>query len=100
MHGECATTYGAGARMCLDIEVFKTPNLQPVPSVPSGWIQSSGINFSGGDCQGWSNVDSGAAEVLSGERMNISSIEITFPSGVQSQAAARCNQLRPVACCM
>jgi len=100
MHGECASTYGTGARMCLDIEVFKTPNLQPVPSVPSGWLQNTRINFSENDCGGWSTVGSSRAQVLSGERMNISDSEITFPSGVVSAGTVMCNQLRPVACCM
>ena len=98
MHGECATTYGAGALMCLDIEVFKTPNLQPVPSVPSGWIQPSALPFSGEDCVGWSNVVAQAA-VLSGERMNITQHEVTYPGGVAALGEIRCNQSRPVSCC-
>ena len=98
MHGECAITYGAGALMCLDIEVFKTPNLQPVPSVLSGWIQTSFGGFSVDNCRGWSDV-AAQAYVLSGERMNIAQREVTYPGGVAAFSEVRCNQSRPVSCC-
>jgi len=108
MHGACALTYGAGARMCIDVEVFKTPNLQPVPSVPSGWIQPSNqilpsdtkshINQT---CGYWaSNSNDNTGLVLSGERMNILVSEVTYSSNSAIYNAPECDQARPVACCM
>ena len=99
MHGACALTYGVGARLCHDVEVFKTPNLQPVPSVPSGWIQR--LKFSEfGDCIGWSALAKQDTLVLSGTRMNISTSEVTYPGGVKEISTVFCDQARPVACCM
>jgi len=110
MHGACALTYGAGARMCFDVEAFKTPNLQPVPSVPSGWIQPTSqmqrdTNLgNAGTCGGWSASRSDhLGFVLSGERMNIQLSEVTYSSDsppVAIYSASLCNQARPVACCM
>jgi hypothetical protein len=107
MHGECSQTYGAGARMCIDVEVFKTPNLQPVPSVPSGWIQPTNQmqkdNQLGhaGTCRGWAISSSNRSGfVLSGARMNILAEEVTYSFGASTYSSARCNQARPVACCM
>jgi len=103
MHGACAATYGVGARMCLSSEVFKTTNLQPVPSVPSGWIQHDDLyslwtNFEE-NCLGWSSpLETG--NVLSGERMNLwADREVTYPGGVRTPVHALCSQARPVACC-
>ena len=111
MHGACALTYGAGARMCFDVEAFKTPNLQPVPSVPSGWIQPSNqmewlqINdINQITCGRWT-TRSGSFNgfVLSGERMNISQAQVTYSNDSPPNAiyaVPRCDNARPVACCM
>jgi hypothetical protein len=106
MHGACALTYGAGARMCIDVEVFKTPNLQ-ASSVPSGWIQPTSQmhedarldDFS--TCGGWAVSRSDRfGFVLSGERMNILQAQVTYPSDTAVYSSAKCDEARPVACCM
>jgi len=111
MHGACALTYGAGARMCIDVEVFKTPNLQPVPSVPSGWVHPSNqmewmqvntvTRVSEITCGRWSTRSSDfRGFVLSGERMNIGLSQVTYPSGTAVYNSTTCDIARPVACCM
>lgn len=109
MHGACSLTYGTGARMCTDEEVFKTPNLQPVPSVPSGWIQPTSQMMQFDDinkqtCSHWSDRSiGGIGFVLSGERMNIAATEITYSNDSPPNtiyATTRCGDARPVACCM
>jgi hypothetical protein len=93
MHGACATTYGEGARMCLDIEVIKTPNPQPTPSV-AGWIQATKAYFSGygADCHGWSTAaEINTESILRGDRLQLGSFN--------SPVSYHCNDLRPVACC-
>ncbi len=102
MHGACAETFGAGARMCLEIEVFKTPDLQPIPSVPSGWIQPYQNQSLGVDtCESWSSIGNGLnGTVLSGERMQFAGMYyITYPEGWRTETLASCSDLRPVACC-
>ena len=108
MHGACAATYGAGARMCLGMEVIKTPGLQPNLTVPSGWIHPTKNNRITGDisqtsasCYNWTSADSTyRGHVLSGERMQVHEYYVvTYPGGVLTLTAAYCNQLRPVACC-
>ena len=71
MHHACRSTYGAGARMCLDIEVFKTAGLKTVSSVTRGWLQPtsllSGDNPGSLSCNGWSVNTGGAATWLTGD---------------------------------
>jgi hypothetical protein len=71
MHHACSSTYGAGTRMCLDIEVFKTPGLKTVSSVTRGWLQPtsvlSGDNPGSLSCNGWSVNTGGAATWLTGD---------------------------------
>ena len=91
MHSACAETYDENTRMCLDIEVFKTPNLQAVPST-NGWLQPTSYfwptsSILGSSCSGWSvNTGSGATWVT-GDSMQI--------DGGSNQ----CTGSYPVACC-
>ncbi len=90
MHDACASTYGAGARMCLDIEVFKTPGLKSVPSVTKGWLQPtnqlSAENPGSLSCNGWSVNTGSSATWLTGD------MQIKFGSN-------GCENLFRVACC-
>ena len=92
MHGACAATYGSSARMCFEIEVFKTPNLQSVPGV-IGWLQenlTSGLLFprnSVASCFQWNVADaSGVGAVLEGDGMRLG-------------RRLSCATIIPVACC-
>lgn len=106
MHAACRDTFGAGARMCLDIEVFKTRNLQPT-SVSNGWIQPTpaGVSPSYGDpsynCSWWTDVSVNATgAVLSGERMQFFGFQyVTYLGGTPTVETAYCADARPVACC-
>ena len=101
MHGACAATYGTDARICLEIEVFNTPNLQPVPPVPSGWVQSNASQtLNNNNCTGWTSAVGRTGYVLSGERMQLGgSSTYTYPGGILTTTPANCDELRPVACC-
>ena len=105
MHEACSSTYGAGARMCLDIEVFKTPGLKTDSSVAKGWLQPtsflSGDNPGSLSCNGWSFNTGSAATWLTGD------MQIIY--GSRRYAVKRydnrhhlnnhCEQHLPVACC-
>lgn len=71
MHEACRSTYGVDARMCLDIEVFKTPGLKSVSAVEKGWLQPtsylSGDNPGALSCNGWSVNTGSAATWLTGD---------------------------------
>jgi hypothetical protein len=105
MHEACSAAYGVGARMCLDIEVFKTPELKTDPSVARGWLQPtsnlSGDNPGSLSCNGWS-VNSGSAATWLTGRM-----QITYGSkhyqvkhyDNRNDVNSHCEQQLPVACC-
>lgn len=90
MHSACASTYGVGARMCLDVEVFKTPGLKSVPSVTKGWLQPTSFmsadNPGSLSCNGWSVNTGSSATWLTGE------MQIKFGSN-------QCENHFRVACC-
>jgi len=95
MHGACSFTYGAGARLCLDIEVFKTPGLRSVSSVTKGSLQPtsdlSGDNPASLSCNGWSVNTGGAATWLTGD------MQIKY--GSKHNGSIHCESHYPVACC-
>ena len=105
MHEACRSTYGAGARMCLDIEVFKTPGLKSVSTVEKGWLQPtsylSGNNPGALSCNGWSASTGSAATWLTGD------MQIIYGSkhyggnrfDDRHRASNHCEGLLPVACC-
>jgi hypothetical protein len=105
MHDACSATYGKGARMCLDIEVFKTPGLKKVSSVTKGWLQPtsqlSGDNPGSLSCNGWS-VDTGAAATwLTGEMQIIYASKHHQAKRYDSRGSlnSHCENHLPVACC-
>ncbi len=105
MHEACHSAYGAGARMCLDVEVFKTPGLRSVSSVQKGWLQPtsflSGDNPGALSCNGWSVSTGSAATWLTGD------MQIIYGSkhyggnrfDGRHRASNHCEGLLPVACC-
>lgn len=105
MHEACSTTYGAPARMCLDIEVFKTPELNTDSSVSRGWLQPtsdlSGDNPGSLSCNGWS-VNSGSAATWLTGRMQIiygSKHHQVKRYDQRSEVNTHCEHQLPVACC-
>ena len=105
MHEACRSTYGSGARMCLDIEVFKTPGLKTDSSVARGWLQPtsnlSGDNPGSLSCNGWSVNTGSAATWLTG------GMQIIYGSRQHSEKRydkrfytnEHCAEQLPVACC-
>ena len=105
MHEACRSTYGFGARMCLDIEVFKTPGLKTDSSVARGWLQPtshlSGDNPGSLSCNGWSVNTGSAATWLTGD------MQIIYGSRQHSEKRydkrfyihEHCAEQLPVACC-
>jgi hypothetical protein len=105
MHEACSATYGAGARMCLDIEVFKTPELKTDPTVTRGWLQPtsnlSGDNPGSLSCNGWSVNAGSAATWLTGD------MQILYGSrhyqvkhyDNRHNVNTHCEHQLPVACC-
>ena len=105
MHRACSSTYGAGARMCLDIEVFKTPGLKTVSSETRGWLQPtsllSGDNPGSLSCNGWSVNTGGAATWLTGDMQIIYGGKHYGSKRYDNRHDANnhCENLLPVACC-
>ena len=105
MHEACRSTYGAGARMCLDIEVFKTPGLKSVSSVTKGWLQPtsflSGDNPGALSCNGWSVSTGSAATWLTGDMQIIYGSKHYGGSRFDGRhrASNHCEGVLPVACC-
>jgi hypothetical protein len=105
MHEACRSTFGIGARMCLDIEVFKTPGLKSVSNVTKGWLQPtsylSGDNPGALSCNGWSVSTGSAATWITGD------MQIIYGSkhyggnrfDGRPRASNHCEGLLPVACC-
>ena len=105
MHEACSSTFGADARMCLDIEVFKTPGLKARSSVARGWLQPtsylSGDNPGALSCNGWSVNSGSAATWLTGD------MQIIYASKQyggkrydhRHYANNHCESQLPVACC-
>jgi hypothetical protein len=95
MHDACRSAYGVSSRMCLDIEVFKTPGLRSIPSVTKGWLQPtsylSGDNPASLSCNGWSENTGGAASWLTGN------MQIKY--GSKHNGSIHCENHFPVACC-
>jgi hypothetical protein len=105
MHAACRSSYGAGARMCLDIEVFKTPGLKSVSSVDKGWLQPtsylSGDNPGALSCNGWSVSTGSAATWLTGDMQIIYGSKHYGGNRYDSRhrAGNHCEGLLPVVCC-
>ena len=105
MHQACNSTYGNGARMCLDIEVFKTPELKAVSSVTKGWLQPtselSGDNPGSLSCSGWSVTTGAAATWLTGDMQIIYASKHHQAKRYDSRRYlnSHCENYLPVACC-
>jgi hypothetical protein len=104
MHTACRNKYGGGARMCLDIEVFKTPDLQPNPSNAIGWVQPANEYVSSSNknnCIDWTYRSATATgTVLSGQRMQLAGTRgVQYLGGRRISRSANCDEALPVACC-
>lgn len=90
INAACAATYGTGARICFDSEVYNTPNLQPIPSVSRGWLQPTNFSFDSPamfSCKWWSF-----------HRIDQSATWLTGEMGID-WGDNQCAFVLPVACC-
>ena len=92
LHGACRDTYGPGARMCLSIEVFKTPDLESIqiPGFDRGWIAPQildigNVSAERFDCFGWYGLTEAKGLTLLADSMAI--------------VPDYCSTPFPVACC-
>ena len=105
MHGACSSTFGATARMCLDIEVFKTPGLKTNSSVARGWLQPtsfmSGNNPGSLSCNGWSANTGSSATWLTGDMQIIYGGKHYGGKRYDDRhdVNTHCEHQLPVACC-
>ncbi len=105
MHEACASTFGEGARMCLDIEVFKTPGLRSVSAVTRAWLQPtsllSGDNPGSLSCNGWSVTTGSAATWLTGDMQIIYASKHHHARRYDSRRYqySHCENSLPVTCC-
>lgn len=105
MHEACRSRYGAGARMCLDIELFKSPGLETISSVTRGWLQPtsilSGDNPGSLSCNGWSVNTGSAATWLTGDMQIIYGSRHSGGKRIDKKYTVNdhCENHLPVACC-